>query len=70
MENPNGLSVFAQRPKYITDKEKAMREKQEEIDKFIAAGKPHDWLQYHKLPSRLEPISSKCPDKVVKAEKS
>ena len=44
MENPHGLSVFAQRPRYITDKEKAMQEKQDAIDKFLAAGKPHDWL--------------------------
>jgi len=23
----------------------------------MAAGKPHDWLKYHKLPDKLLPIS-------------
>ena len=25
--------------------------------KFIEAGKPHDWIKYHKLPGKLNPIS-------------
>ena len=62
MDNPHALSVFAARPRFITDKEKSKMEQQEAIDKFLAAGKPHDWLQYHKLPSRLEPITSTFPD--------
>lgn len=44
IENPHGLSAFAQRPKYLTDKEKADSEKEEAMQKFLAAGKPHDWL--------------------------
>ena len=44
MENPHGLSVFAARPKFITDKEKEVAEKQEALEKFQAAGKPHDWI--------------------------
>jgi len=27
------------------------------MKKFIEAGKPHDWIKYHKLPDKLEPIS-------------
>lgn len=57
IENPNGLSVFAQRPKYITDKEKEKAEKEDEERKLLASGKPHDWLKYHKLPDKLLPIS-------------
>lgn len=35
MDNPKGLSVFAARPKYQTDKEKEVAEKQQAIDKFV-----------------------------------
>jgi hypothetical protein len=63
MDNPNGLSVFASRPKYITEKEKKVAEQQEALEKFIAAGKPHDWYMYHKLPPKLEPIGQKFGDK-------
>ena len=44
-----------------------MEDKQEAIDKFLAAGKPHDWLQYHKLPMRLEPMTQKFNDPHNKA---
>lgn len=50
MDNPHGLSVFAAKPKFITDKEKERAEKTEAHEKFMKAGKPHDWLKYHKLP--------------------
>jgi hypothetical protein len=43
MDNPKGLSVFAARPKYITDKEKETAEKELALKKFMLAGKPHDW---------------------------
>lgn len=57
MENPNGLSVFEQRPKYQVEKEKSAFERQDAMEKFMAAGKPHDWLKYHTLPEKLIPIS-------------
>jgi len=63
MENPHGLSVFAQRPKFITDKEKAKAEQQEAEEKFLAAGKPHDWIKYHKLPEKLLPVSGSFKDR-------
>ena len=38
MDNPHGLSVFAQRPKMFTDKEKERAEKEDEEKKLIATG--------------------------------
>jgi hypothetical protein len=67
IDNPKGLSVFAARPKYITDKEKQMAEKQEALDKFMNAGKPHDWYLYHKLPDKLTPLAQIFGDKYNKA---
>ena len=31
-------------------------QKNEEVEKFLAAGKPHDWYKYHKLPEKLQAI--------------
>ena len=57
IENPHALSVFAQKPKFITDKEKEKEEAKDALDKFLAAGKPHDWIKYHSLPELLEPVT-------------
>lgn len=66
IDNPKGLSVFAARPRYITDKEKEVAEKQKALDDFIKAGKPHDWYMYHKLPALLEPVAGRFGDKYNK----
>jgi hypothetical protein len=57
IDNPHNLSVFASRPKYITDKEKLKAEEQKAADDFAAAGKPHDWLKYHDLNHKYIPVS-------------
>lgn len=56
MDNPHFLSVFDKKPKYHTDRAKKIAEQNEAIEKFLAAGKPHDWIQYHKLPEKLVPV--------------
>ena len=66
MDNPNGLSVFASRPKYITEREQEMAEKKEILEKFIKAAKPHDWYKYHDLPPKLEPMGQRFGDKFNK----
>ena len=57
IDNPHNLSVFAARPKFITDKEKQVAEAKMAEDKFLAAGKPHDWLKYHDLNHKYIPMS-------------
>lgn len=56
MENPHFLSVFDKLPRYHADRARHFAQKDDEIEKFLAAGKPHDWYKYHKLPEKLEPI--------------
>ena len=63
IDNPYNLSVFAARPKYITDKEKQIAEAKEAEEKFLAANKPHDWLKYHDLNHRYIPMSKQFSDK-------
>lgn len=63
IDNPHNLSVFAARPKFITDKEKQKEEEKLAEDKFAAAGKPHDWLKYHDLNHRYIPVSKQFDDK-------
>lgn len=63
IDNPHGLSVFQQIPKFITEKEKEVTDKQEAIRKFQEAKKPHDWIKYHKLPEVLTQISADFKDK-------
>ena len=62
MDNPHGLSVFDTRPKFISQKERHVAQKQDEMEKFMAAGKPHDFIKYHKLPMKKMPISQKFDD--------
>lgn len=57
MDNPHGLSVFDTRPKFISQKERSVAQKQDDMEKFMAAGKPHDFIKYHKLPMKKMPIS-------------
>lgn len=57
IDNPHNLSVFAARPKFITDKEKQVAEAKMAEQKFLAAGKPHDFLKYHDLNHRYIPMS-------------
>jgi hypothetical protein len=57
IDNPHNLSVFASRPKYLTDKEKQQEEEKVAQDKFLAAGKPHDWLKYHDLNHKYIPVA-------------
>ena len=53
MPNPHNLSAFDKFPKYHQDRTNFIAAKNEEIEKFMAAGKPHDWLKYHDLPDKL-----------------
>lgn len=53
VENPHFLSVFNKLPKYHFEREKHAAEKNEALQKFLAAGKPHDWSKYHDLPNKL-----------------
>jgi len=46
VENPHFLSVFQDKPKYQTDKEKADKEKAERERKLAEANKPHDFVKY------------------------
>jgi hypothetical protein len=57
IDNPHNLSVFAARPKYLTDKAKVQEEAKLAEEKFLAAGKPHDWLKYHDLNHRYIPVA-------------
>jgi hypothetical protein len=56
IENPNFISVFDKLPRYHADKYRKIEKQNEDIEKFMAAGKPHDWIQYHKLPEKLQSI--------------
>ena len=49
IENPNGLSVFCDKPKYISDKRRAEEQKAEELRLLKEANKPQEWLKYYKL---------------------
>ncbi len=63
IDNPHGLSVFQQIPKFIIEKENELIEKQEALRKTQEAKKPHDWIKYHKLPEVLTQISADFKDK-------
>jgi hypothetical protein len=62
MDNPHGLSVFDTRPKYISEKERQLAQSQDDMEKTMKAGKPHDFIKYHKLPMKKMPISQKFGD--------
>lgn len=62
IENPHGLSVFEKRPKFLVEKEKERALKKEVIEKFLAAGKPHDWIKYYKLAPKIKPLGSSFED--------
>ena len=63
IENPHNLSVFADRPKFITDKERELNEKYLADQKFAASGKPHDFIKYYKLQPKRIPMSQAYKDK-------
>lgn len=69
MENPNFLSVFDKLPKYHAEREKHFLKKNEDFEKFLAAGKPHDWFKYHKLPEKLESIDQNLESKFLDKDK-
>ena len=54
--NPHNLSAFDKFPKYHQDRQNFIDARNEEIEKFMAAGKPHDWIKYHDLPGKLQSI--------------
>ena len=56
IENPHFLSVFDKLPKYHADRNRKLAGQHEQIEKFLAVNKPHDWLKYHKLPEKLQSV--------------
>jgi len=66
MENPHGLSAFAEKPKYQQVEERRIQEKEEIARGLAAAGKPHEWRQYHKLPHKKTDMSLSFPDRFNK----
>lgn len=43
IDNPHGLSVFVDKPRFIVEKEKELKEKEEKERKWKEAKKPQDW---------------------------
>lgn len=39
-------------------------------EKFLAAGKPHDWLKYHDLNHKYIPLAKQFGDKYTKKEET
>ena len=62
IDNPKGLSVFADKPKFLAEREKKLLDKKEREDKFKLANKPHDWKMYHKLPNNKTNLTQSFPD--------
>ena len=47
IDNPNFISVFDKLPRFHADRERKIQKENEEIEKLLAANKPHDWIKYH-----------------------
>ena len=68
MENPNFISVFDKLPKYHAERAKKIEKQNEDIMKFLAANKPHDWIKYHKLPEKLQSIDQNPETKFLQKD--
>lgn len=68
IDNPKGLSVHNQLPKFLSDRQRQLDER-----KIIADGlkDKETWHAYHKiLPMKNIPLAQNLPDKLIKKEKT
>jgi hypothetical protein len=61
-ENPHFLSVFSDKPKFVTEKARAIADKEVSDKKFADARKPHDFVKYYNLEHKKVPLAQKFKD--------